>query len=134
MAHKETKNEPLVAIVHNGTFEGDSNYHVPGTEIEYIEGMSWEKVAETYLKKRMEEENCQDMDVSEFIEEFGYEDMCGAWILTKDQLELISLVWESDPGNDSAVYRCNYTAKCMADKACVKHLGKKPKVSKGGWF
>lgn len=120
----------LFAIVHDGTFEGDSNYHCPREEVPYKEGQSWDEIKEAFLQQEMKKwgGNINDAaELAEFIEEFGYQDITGAWVITEKQLEIISLVWESDPGCDSAVYRCNYIAKCIADKACIKHLGKKPR-------
>jgi len=121
-----SKKEKLFAIVHDGTFEGDSNYQCPGEKIPYKDGQTWNEIKEAFLKQRMKDEGYDD--VAEFIEEFGYDKIAGAWVVTEKQFEMIELVWESDPGCDSAVYTCNYTAKCMAEKACVAYLGKKPKM------
>lgn len=34
----------LFAIVHDGTFDGDSSFHCPGEEVPYKEGQSWSEV------------------------------------------------------------------------------------------
>lgn len=66
-------------------------------------------------------------EFAEFIEEFGYENAAGAWIVTEDQLETIRLVWESYPNRDSETYMCNQIAKLIANKICTKHIGKTPR-------
>jgi len=132
---KVNKNKELLAIVHDGTFEGDSNYYCPGSEVPYKNGQTWNEIKEAFLKQKMKDDGWDSDDMAGFIEEFGYDKIAGAWIVTKAQFEMIELVWESDPGNDSAVYACNYTAKCMADKSCITYLGKKPKMhDKRKWW
>lgn len=118
----------LVALMHDGTFEGDSGFNVPGSEIPYKEGDTLKELTRRFYNKLAKEDGYEE-DSEEGIE-YAKEmtgAVKGAWIVTKDQLDTISLVWESDPGNDSAVYMCNHTAKKMAHHLCVKHLGKKAK-------
>lgn len=120
----------LFAIVHDGTFDGDSSFHCPGEEVPYKEGQSWSEVKKTFLQQRMKEwgGNINDAaEFAEFIEEFGYENAAGAWIVTENQLETIRLVWESYPNRDSETYMCNQIAKLIANKICTKHIGKTPR-------
>lgn len=108
----------LFAVVNDGTFDGDSAYYCPGNQIPYRQGMSLKQVVEIY-RKMLE---AGDPGDPEFNEEL-VDGVTGAWVVDAKSLKILEIVWDSNPGNDSAVYNCNYIAKCIAARLAIKTLG-----------
>jgi len=45
----------LFAMVHDGTFDGDSAFYCPGSEVPFIDGMTLEDVRKAYATKLRDE-------------------------------------------------------------------------------
>jgi hypothetical protein len=120
----------LVAICYGDDgFAGDSAFNVPPPEDElivYKEGMKFVDVKKAWLAHWRAQfgPECTKEDLRLELEMYG--EPAGAWIVSKPALDAASLVWESDPGNDSAVYNCNHIAKLTLDDLCIKRLGAMP--------
>jgi hypothetical protein len=110
-----------VAVFHDGTLDGDNAFYAPNDYVEY-NGESFAALVDKFYAKKLEEDeglSCEEMK--------DMWDPKGAWIITVEQRDLINFVWESDPGNDGAVYMCNHIAKSMCNAACELHLGEEAK-------
>ena len=116
----------LYAIVHDGTFDGDSLYYCPNCQVPYTKGMTIDNIRQAYLKQIEEAEKGNPFTYShdEWVNETNK--IRGAWILDSRGLAACEAVWDSEPGNDSATYNCNTSAKHVADSMCIRIIGCKP--------
>jgi len=141
------KTEKLWFCLHDGYLDGDSSYHCPPEyKLPYKEGMTLNDMIEAVKKEGIkvgeyhtEEQIRQCLKECKIDKEPDMESdggmfnyivhggVKGAWILDKKGLDACEEIWEDDPHNDSAVYACNRAAKRIANKLCVKHIGKRPK-------
>ena len=115
------KKDKLWAILHDGTFQGDSGFSCPGSCVEYKKGQTLKQLSQIYWDYLVKTDGYCEEDIKE---DFPIK---GAWILTNEHKNIVELVWECDPRGDSVVYQCNHTAKKMAANLAIKHLGKRAK-------
>ncbi len=113
----------LTAILHDGTFDGDSAFYCPdhtGND-KYKKGTTLNQLSKKFWKIMVKELVSEEEDVQKDYP------VKGAWIVDEKGMKVISVIWESDPGNDSATYACNRAAKRVAQIVAIKCLGKKAK-------
>ena len=118
----------LFAILHDGTFHGDSAIYFPGDHVPFEAGMTLEAVKAAFMKSKvdqMKKLGVLDEDVKAEVENIleGFSDIRGAVIVSGKVIEAMDAIWESDPGNDSAVYACNRASKRVAWTLRESHLG-----------
>ena len=101
-------------------FEGDSAFYCPEPYFNYKEGMTLEDVRKEWVE--MTAQGCGKSE-REGIE-LTSKDIVGAWVVDQKTINASGAVWNSDPGNDSAVYHCNSAAKEVVDEICVKEIKK----------
>ena len=118
----------LFAILHDGTFHGDSAFYFPGETIPFEVGMTLEAVKAAYIKghvERLKKDGIPDEDLKGEIECVMEDlaDVKGAVVVNEKVVTAMEAIWESDPGNDSAVYACNRASKRVAWTLKESHLG-----------
>ena len=131
------KEPKLFAIVHDGTFDGDSGFWVDSDRIKYKEGQGIRDVRAAYHAHRikLDVESQKDLspevmrDACDEINETYTSQIKGAWIVDEDGLKVINAVLDAHgpPGGDHAAYRMNRSAKALANALAIKRLGKKAK-------
>jgi len=99
-------------------FEGDSGFYCPEPYFNYKVGMTLEDVRQAWVKHTAN--GCGKEELAEI--EVQSKDIKGAWVVDQKGINASGAVWNSDPGNDGAVYRCNKTAKHVVDEICVKEI------------
>lgn len=113
----------LYILAHDGTFEGDSGFHVYSDEaIPYVEGMTIEDLRKAFAEK-------QEAKYGEgWIDDDMISSVKGGWILTEAALKKLDKFQDKlhNAGNDSGDYAWNATCKVYVDEIATKHFGVKP--------
>jgi hypothetical protein len=111
----------LYVVPHDGTFDGDSCFYCPVRTFPYKQGMTLDDIKKLYFKLVTKDEKKNPFyEEKEFWEEA--QAIKGAWVLDEKGMRACNAIWDSDPGNDSAVYACNRAAKRVAAEICVKEI------------
>lgn len=110
----------LFALIHDGYFDGDSEFYFPDNAVPYSAGMTIGQLKEAYivvLRERLkgfgyhqQEIDAEVQDVRECV----FENIKGAVVVDEKVIKALKAIWESDPGSDSGVYGCNRSAKRVA--------------------
>jgi hypothetical protein len=110
----------LFAFVHDGTFHGDSIFYFPTHPIPYEAGMSLSQIKDGHLTavaKVAIDLGCSPEAVRDDVQTAREEHLVeikGAVIVDEKVAKAMKAIWESEPGNDSAVYSCNRACKRVA--------------------
>lgn len=118
----------LFALLHDGTFDGDSTFYFPDNPIPY----SGEKTLAPLKKAHRVVVKARLLGLGytpegadlEIEDDHDLKAVRGAVVVTEDVIKAMSAVWESNPGNDSAVYSCNRAAKRIAWSLKRSFIGK----------
>lgn len=118
------KRERYWAILHDGTFDGDSAFFCPDDKVPY-KGETFKDIQKRFLdlkRKEYKDRNNEFEITAEIAEDYNAE---GAWIVDNNTLKLLEKIWDAaDPHNDSATYTTNRIAKKMAHILSTKKFGK----------
>lgn len=123
--------QKLIAILHDGYFDGDSSFYVATkTECNVLKykNETFEQLRIKYIKRVLKAEKVT-LDINdkaalqEFFDNYGYDDPKGAWIIDEKGVELLDVVTDVDCGSDGATYQANRTAKRVAQHIAVQCLG-----------
>lgn len=136
------KQPKLIAILHDGNFDGDSGFYVHTdvgsiNTIEYT-GQAFEELKAEYLRRCLSEVDegvvvdfANTKQVKQLLDEYGYDMPKGAWIVDSKGMDAIDIVTDIDCGSDSSTYTVNHIAKRIAHHAAVQHLGQRARKSSG---
>ncbi len=126
----ETAEPKLFALVHDGTFDGDSLFYFPSHPVPYKAGMPLEEIKEGHFKvvadtmrKYGSTEKEIAIDMIDYREDH-IEDIKGAIIVPESAVKAMDAVWKADPCNDSATYGCNRAAKHVGWELKLFTIGK----------
>lgn len=114
----------LLAILHDGTLDGDSSFGVSGTVggcrnvVKYNSGEILKD-----LLPRLKKNLIEDFDDDEAIDEI-FNAVKGAWIIDKRTQDMLNSI-NFDFGNDSSCYVANTVLKHVVQAFAIKKLGKK---------
>jgi len=123
----------LFAIVHDGTFDGNSVFYCPDNKVEYKKGLTILDVKKDFLHKMVIDEGGDPLANGELTpaevvligdqvtDTYQVE---GAWIVDEDGLKILEKIWDAmGPGAD---LDANHCTKVIAHMLAIKTLGKKP--------
>ena len=103
-------------------FEGDSGFYCPEPYFKYDKIVNLDDVRQAWINHTAK--GCGKEERAEIEEDA--KDIKGAWVVDMKGIRAAGAIWETDPGCDSAVYRCNSASKHVAEEVCLMHVGKKP--------
>lgn len=122
----------LWAILHDGTFDGDSAFFCPDDKIAYKDGETLRDIKKRFLDFKRKELKATVEDKDELAEIAEDYDAKGAWIVDNNTIKLLESIWDAaDPCDDSGTYITNRIAKRMACILSVKKFGKEARIE--GW-
>ena len=128
---KTKKKAQLFALAHDGFFDGDNSFYFPSYPIPYVDGMTLNDVKKGHLKlheDEMRRDGASQGSIKaelECIKEDTIGLIKGAVVVDGKTIKAMSAIWESEPGNDSAVYGCNRSAKRVAWTMRKRVIGKR---------
>lgn len=126
----KSKKVKLFAFVHDGTCDGDNTFYFPSYPIPYEQGMTLDQLKEGHLKAHADQMRSFGQAEKEIEAELGVlkeeeiSEIKGAVVVEEAAVKAMNAIWNSDPGNDSAVYSCNRAAKNVAWSMAKHVIGK----------
>lgn len=105
----------LVAVLHDNTIEGDSEFYAPSlmSALRVKPDAALNEIIHLEIERETSGDDYDDDDRKEYSE-LMY-NAKGAWLISEDTLRLIDEIWNELPiGSDGATYRTNAICKIIA--------------------